>query len=324
MTKDSSFVHVQNAKISFADFLRFKGFKEKSIRAHCQKMNKLPDFSYEAVMAQVTNLLRTHTKATVNKYLNTYRLYRKYLIETEMETEENLSWVDKFKHYHETHKQRLVFSNQELSSFLAINDIYSMYFKLLARTGARPMEIASLQKRDVDFANNLLQIQQTKTGDGRTIPIPEDLTNDFYRHITAHESVWCFPVKNHPEKHITLESLRKAFKKRQCQSGIRSELTPYCLRHTFITRMLGAGVPLYVVQSIVGHKLATTTQGYFHLDTKMQKDGLKRDPILWDMMAPHDKLKNVKNYIIDLGLDMDVHFDFITSRQEITLKILEP
>ena len=274
-------------------------------------------------MSQVTNLLRTHTKATVNKYINTYRLYRKFLIETEVETEDNLSWVDKFKHYHETPKQRLVFSTRELTAFLAINDKYSMYFKLLARTGARPMEIASLQKRDVDFANNLLQIQQTKTGNGRTIPIPEDLADDFYCHIAVHESAWCFPIKNHPERHISLESLRKAFKIRQRRSGIRSELTPYCLRHTFITRMLGAGVPLYVVQSIVGHKLATTTQGYFHLDMKMQKDGLKRDPILWDMMTPYDKLKNVKNYIVDLGLDIDARFDFITSRREITLKILE-
>ena len=178
-------------------------------------MNKLTDYSYEAIMSQVTNLLRTHTKATVNKYINTYRLYRKFLIETEVETEDNLSWVDKFKHYHETPKQRLVFSTRELTAFLAINDKYSMYFKLLARTGARPMEIASLQKRDVDFANNLLQIQQTKTGNGRTIPIPEDLADDFYCHIAVHESAWCFPIKNHPERHISLESLRKAFKIRQ-------------------------------------------------------------------------------------------------------------
>ena len=43
-------------------------------------------------------------------------------------------------------------------------------------------------------------------------------------------------------------------------------MTPYNCRHTFITNAIRSGVPLPVLQKMVGHVDKNTTQGYTHLD----------------------------------------------------------
>lgn len=46
------------------------------------------------------------------------------------------------------------------------------------------------------------------------------------------------------------------------QAGIRKHITMHCARHTCATLLLARGVPLPVIQRILGHASITTTQGY--------------------------------------------------------------
>lgn len=46
------------------------------------------------------------------------------------------------------------------------------------------------------------------------------------------------------------------------RSGIRKHITWHCARHTCATLLLARGVPLPVIQSVLGHASITTTQGY--------------------------------------------------------------
>ena len=308
--------------MTFREYLIFNNFKKKSIKAHLYKINKLKKFDQTTIHQYIFMLFETNrTTATVNKYINTYKLYGKYLQYTKQATKVDLEWLNELKHYKEAPRQRIVFSNLELQKFLSYDDRYSLYFKILARTGARPMEIASLKKSDVDFANNFIMIQESKTGEGRTVPLPEDLVQEFYNYIEDNDSSWCFPIKTNSQQHITLESLRKAFKIRREKLQLNRALTPYCLRHTFITRMLAAGAPLFVIQSIVGHKNASTTAKYFHLNQQMQKEAMQRDPLIWNQLSPTQKLNTVKKYICNLGLDIDAAFNLISTNFSIVITI---
>jgi integrase len=259
--------------------------------------------------------------ATINKYINTYHLFAKYLIHEHIRTKEELGWVWELQHHKENPKQRVIFSAWEMERFLKYEDRYTVYFTLLARTGARPMEIASLKKSDIDYANNLIMIQESKTGEGRTVPIPDDIASDFYYFLRSHSSCWCFPIKDKDDKHISLESMRKAFKIRREKLGLKRELTPYCFRHTFITRMVGANIPLFVVQNIVGHKNANTTQGYFHNNLDLMREGMKKDPLIWSSLKAKEKLKVVNDYVCKLGLDSDSDFNFTRTSTSVSLSV---
>jgi integrase len=54
------------------------------------------------------------------------------------------------------------------------------------------------------------------------------------------------------------------------------DLRPHDLRHSSASAMINAGVPLYTVGAVLGHKAAASTQRYSHLDTSSLQDAVRR------------------------------------------------
>lgn len=61
------------------------------------------------------------------------------------------------------------------------------------------------------------------------------------------------------------------------KSGIPKRITSHCLRHSFATHSLENGVPIHVIQKILGHNNIETTETYLHVS----KDGVSaaRSPL---------------------------------------------
>jgi site-specific recombinase XerD len=148
-------------------------------------------------------------------------------------------------------------------------------------TGMRMGEILELTWRGVDFTRRTVTVLRSKNGERRTIPLNETVLamlrqKSKLRSLTT-ELVFCSQAFTPMESGHLRRSFRLALKKAKID-----DFHFHDLRHTFATRLVHAGVDLYKVQRLLGHKSPVMTQRYAHHYPESLRDGVK----LLDAVVP--------------------------------------
>jgi integrase len=122
---------------------------------------------------------------------------------------------------------------------------------LLLLTGMRAGESLSLTWGQVDFFNS--------SGTGRVIPINSDLApillatvrNSYDASVSRKESTLCFPgvARGQAIRH-PVTGVKHAWETLRASAGVSCRL--HDLRHTFATRLAGAGVPESTMLALMG------------------------------------------------------------------------
>ncbi len=138
-------------------------------------------------------------------------------------------------------------------------------FEIALMTGMRLSEQLTLDWSEIDLGAGTVHLSQTKNGRSRFVRLNSRalaIMGMMYERSVGSGRV--FPTKR-PD--WFREAIRKA--------GIK-DFTWHCLRHTFASRLIMAGVDLKTVQELMGHLSITMTARYAHLSPEHRAAALEK------------------------------------------------
>lgn len=144
--------------------------------------------------------------------------------------------------------------------------------RLLIATGARLGEIISLRWMAIDLDHRVIQLEKDKTSDNRRDILLTDEAVAVFKSLPRTSSSFVFHSVS-ATGHVM--DLKKAWLAALKQAGLR-RLRLHDLRHSFASAAVRQGVSLYVVGKLLGHRQATTTQRYAHLEQEVTRDALEK------------------------------------------------
>ncbi len=183
-------------------------------------------------------------------------------------------------HLKEPQKIPLVMSQDEIQRLLAIaaNIKVRVMLSLAYGCGLRAGEVVRLKVGDIDSAQDIIRVVQSKGRKDRNVMLPADilgLLRQWWRERptrqdagVAKERRWLFPGYK-PGRPLTTRQFSRLFHQTVAAAGIRKPVTLHSLRHSFATHLLERGVDIRVIQALLGHDKLETTARYTRVATGM-------------------------------------------------------
>ena len=165
-------------------------------------------------------------------------------------------------------------SAPDLSSPSGIRD--KAMLETMYSSGLRVSELLNLEKGQVNLSKGIITVFG-KGAKERKVPIAEYAIDYIKKYLSE--------VRNKSEfkssKYLFLskkgEPISRIYFFKQVQkysqiAGIKTQVSPHTLRHSFATHLLNHGAQLRIVQGMLGHTNIATTQIYTHVSSEKLKE----------------------------------------------------
>jgi site-specific recombinase XerD len=126
----------------------------------------------------------------------------------------------------------------------------------------------------VDLQAGTVRINHGKGQVDRLVYVSADVAQAFQRWRRYHApGCYVFPSPQRRRAHLFRSMINRLMDQYLAAAGLTPHYSPHCLRHTFATHLLNAGVPLEVLKELLGHHSLHQTLRYAQLydTTKRQQ-----------------------------------------------------
>lgn len=146
---------------------------------------------------------------------------------------------------------------------------------LLLRTGVRISELLALEMEDVKIKQRKILIKRGAKNDaGRVAYISDDALIALKKWIEIRDPKKQFLIYSSNRDRMSYATARTIFQECLKKSYLKKKgYTLHCLRHTFASELLSAGIPIESLQVLLGHSSLETTRRY----ARLTDDALKQD-----------------------------------------------
>lgn len=221
------------------------------------------------------------SSATISRNISSIRSFHQFLIR------EQLAEHDPSLHIETPQKERKlpnVLSSEDIQILLSIpqdsplNVRNKAMLELLYATGLRVTELITLKVTDLHLTMGFVRCFG-KGAKERIVPLGdvakealEVYLQDSRPILTKRQQDNNVLFVNQHGRPLSRQGFGKVLKTTARDLGLKTEITPHTLRHSFATHLLENGADLRAVQEMLGHSDISTTQIYTHVTRSRLKD----------------------------------------------------
>jgi integrase/recombinase XerD len=141
--------------------------------------------------------------------------------------------------------------------------VYGLIVRTLFETGLRVTELVNVEVAEVDVVERTIRVREGKGGKDRLVLFTEDLGQQLRLHLGDRTRGALF--ESNRSAAFSARRIQQIVKAVARRAGVAKPIHPHTHRHSMATFLRNQGVPLDVVQLLLGHADPRTTQLYARL-----------------------------------------------------------
>lgn len=273
---------------NYRNYLKYeRAYSDNTVSAYMNDLNKYEEFLKKDILKSDTEDLEKYLKyiknlesTTVAHKITSIKSYFNYNIKRGIVS---VNPADKVSRPKLTKHLPEYLTEEEVGKLLDV-EVKSPYdyrnktiLELLYSSGIRISELVNIKTPNYDSEECLIRIMG-KGSKERIVPLGDyavNIMNDYmnnYRPLINKKHTDYVFINNRGDK-ISRQFIFKVIKKEALKKGIKKDISPHTLRHTFATHLLKNGADLRIIQELLGHENISTTQIYTHVtNNKLKSD----------------------------------------------------
>ena len=148
------------------------------------------------------------------------------------------------------------------------NEKSKLLISIMYACGLRVSELVNLKINDFDFDEKIGYVRQGKGKKDRIFNVPEFLEEFLIEQVENQKEKNKEFLFTGPNGKLTSRNIQKIVQKAAHRAGIKKDVHPHTLRHSFATHLLENGTDIRYIQTLLGHADLSTTQIYTHISTE--------------------------------------------------------
>lgn len=286
-------------EVYIADFLSFiesdLGYSDNTINSYDTELSDFSEFIGNKDFTKVTiknieNYLKTLEElapSSIAHRISTLKSFYSYLVKTSIVASSPVESIKQPKlglHIPECLTYDEIDMLLDIEVKTPFDSRNKAILELLYATGLRISELINLKFSNFDVEECIVRVIG-KGDKERIVPIYDSaleylkiyINNYRYSLLIKGPSEYIF-LNNHGEP-LTRQAVFKMIKKECLIKGIKKNISPHTLRHTFASHLLQNGADLRIIQELLGHSSLSTTQIYTHVtNEKLKNDYFEYHP----------------------------------------------
>ncbi len=253
---------------------------------HIDRVDDISKYDIEAYLEYLNK--EDYSTKSLSRKLTAIKNFHKYLLATNRLNEDVAITLERPK-LRKTLPN--VLTVEEVDKLLDIKPVTPFDYRnkamleLLYGTGLRITEMLDLKLTDIDFENCIVRCFG-KGSKERIVPIGEYIIDSLSSYLENGRNLLINKKKvsdylflNKFGDRLSRFSFFKILKELLREKGIKKDVSPHSLRHSFATHMLENGADLRSIQELLGHSDIATTRIYTHItNKKVENDYIEYHP----------------------------------------------